>query len=120
MKKEIAEKWVQALRSGGYKQTKEVLRNSDGFCCLGVLCDLYKKEPNSNVDWQHNKGKDYYSFFDDESCLPKPVLEWSGIKILTARYSYGSIGGNTLIYHNDSGATFLQIADIIEREVENL
>jgi hypothetical protein len=32
--------WMDALRSGGYKQTKSVLYNpqEDAYCCLGVLC----------------------------------------------------------------------------------
>lgn len=42
MKKEIADKWVEALRSGRYKQCKSWLRDNDGFCCLGVLCDISK------------------------------------------------------------------------------
>lgn len=38
--------WVDALRSGQYSQTEEILRDNAGFCCLGVLCDLYRKELN--------------------------------------------------------------------------
>lgn len=40
MNPEWKAKWVAALRSGEYKQTREFLRTSTGFCCLGVLCDL--------------------------------------------------------------------------------
>jgi hypothetical protein len=29
--------WVAALRSGGYQQITGQLRDSDGYCCLGVL-----------------------------------------------------------------------------------
>lgn len=32
--------WVKALRSGLYKQGREQLQSSDGFCCLGVACDV--------------------------------------------------------------------------------
>jgi hypothetical protein len=38
MDKDIKEKWVKALRSGEYKQTRHVLRDDDGHCGLGVLC----------------------------------------------------------------------------------
>ena len=46
-----AQKWVDALRSGEYKQTRGALRGDDEgnepkFCCLGVACDLYAKETN--------------------------------------------------------------------------
>lgn len=32
------DEWIQALRGGKYKQTRETLQNQNGFCCLGVLC----------------------------------------------------------------------------------
>jgi hypothetical protein len=38
MPKKLKAEWIKALRSGEYKQTKEVLCNNEGgFCCLGVL-----------------------------------------------------------------------------------
>ena len=39
-KKDIR-KWVEALRSGKYKQGKISLQNANGFCCLGVACDIF-------------------------------------------------------------------------------
>lgn len=35
----IKQKWINALRSGKYKQTTGVMYDADtkGFCCLGVL-----------------------------------------------------------------------------------
>ena len=36
----LKKKWVAALRSGKYKQGKEVLRDGDRYCCLGVLCEV--------------------------------------------------------------------------------
>lgn len=33
-------KWVDALRSGKYAQTKTRLQSFNGFCCLGVACDI--------------------------------------------------------------------------------
>lgn len=34
-------KWIEALRSGEYKQGYGALRDDDDtFCCLGVLCDV--------------------------------------------------------------------------------
>jgi hypothetical protein len=40
MNQVIKEKWVAALRSGEYKQTKGYLRNKKGYCCLGVLTNF--------------------------------------------------------------------------------
>lgn len=34
-------KWCEALESGEYEQTKDCLHeNGDGYCCLGVACEL--------------------------------------------------------------------------------
>jgi hypothetical protein len=33
-------KWIEALRSGEYQQTFGALRDNDGHCCLGVLCEV--------------------------------------------------------------------------------
>jgi len=41
MNPRIKQRWLDALRSGEYKQTMENLQDMNGFCCLGVLCDLH-------------------------------------------------------------------------------
>ena len=38
--KENIRKWVEALRSGDFPQTTSTLADSDGYCCLGVACDI--------------------------------------------------------------------------------
>jgi hypothetical protein len=57
------EAWVQALESDEYQQTKGCLKDSIGFCCLGVLCDLAVKAGhgswignNININEQWGKG----------------------------------------------------------------
>ena len=50
MKPSWKEKWVNALRSGKYKQTRGNLQDGDGFCCLGVLCDLVDSEAWEEVE----------------------------------------------------------------------
>ena len=37
---EAQEEWLVALESGEYKQGRGRLRDDNGFCCLGVACDL--------------------------------------------------------------------------------
>jgi len=39
-KKQI-QKWVTALRSAEYSQTKGKLQDEQGHCCLGVACDIF-------------------------------------------------------------------------------
>mgnify|MGYP000560213115 CR=1 FL=1 len=92
-------KWLKALRSGEYKQGREVMRQTilDGdecvFCCLGVLADI-----NHADEWSDNtetgvssiRGKDTYP-----SILP--------VRTETA-----------LAHMNDIGDSFETIADWIE------
>ena len=34
-------KWIEALKSGKYKQVREILKRKDqGYCCLGVACEI--------------------------------------------------------------------------------
>ena len=45
MNKEVMIKWAEALESGKYQQAKKKLRiDENSFCCLGVLCELYREE----------------------------------------------------------------------------
>lgn len=37
MKPEMVKKWVKALRSGKYRQTRGSLKFEGAYCCLGVL-----------------------------------------------------------------------------------
>ena len=37
-----ATEWINALRSGKYEQTKKMLQDENGFCCLGVFCAITK------------------------------------------------------------------------------
>lgn len=39
--------WVRALESGKYEQTSGNLKTDEGFCCLGVACNLV--DPNAWV-----------------------------------------------------------------------
>lgn len=43
------EKWVLALRSGKYNQTTGTLQSTEGFCCLGVACDIFIPEDKKDV-----------------------------------------------------------------------
>ena len=51
MDAKIKRLWVKALRSGKYRQAKEILRNRSGsMCCLGVLCKI------QGIDWRTVEG----------------------------------------------------------------
>jgi hypothetical protein len=112
MNPQIKQKWVSALRSGEYQQTQRYLRTDNGFCCLGVLCDLYGKE--NNVEWNLANNGHNYEFQEFESYLPSSVVEWSGIEEVNPLVNDEE---STLANLNDSGSTFEQIADVIEHQL---
>ena len=109
MNPQIKQKWLNALRSGDYQQTQNRLHDKNGFCCLGVLCDLYGKE--NNVEWELPGRYDAYAFQDMVTSLPLSVMEWVGVEndnpCVTA-------GPYTLAELNDTGSTFNEISDLIE------
>jgi hypothetical protein len=104
MNPQIKQKWLSALRSGEYQQGRCYLRTNSGFCCLGVLCDLYGKE--HNVEWELVGAGTYYEFQDEPELLPLSVAEWAGVD------RHRSL---TLGELNDTGSTFNEIADLIEK-----
>lgn len=130
MKEQIAKKWVKALRSGKYKQTKETLQDEKGFCCLGVLCDL---APPDLGHWDPEAadipGERAFITKEggaDTSLLPRAVQKWAGLATDDGVYGTklredGKRSFDvTLVDANDEGATFEQIADFIEQHWEIL
>jgi len=80
MNKVIKAKWKKALTSGDYEQTTQALRNEDGFCCLGVLCDVYIQE--KGIDWEkpaftNRMGRSY--ILGESTKLPVEVQDWAGL-----------------------------------------
>ncbi len=106
MNPSIKQAWTKALRSGDYQQGKENLCSNGQFCCLGVLTDLYIKE--TNQQWHHDVGG-CYSFETEGGILPFSVQLWAGID---GPNPY--VGGNHVTTWNDDGASFEELADLIE------
>jgi hypothetical protein len=122
--------WLTALRSNEYTQTTGALQRvtpeiNPGFCCLGVLCDLYiKHAPNPTVKWSNDDAtnltfhsvpvaytldaiEDHSAFDVLEYCtLPSAVQEWSGVDNIHVI--------SNLTLKNDEGQTFTAIADYID------
>jgi hypothetical protein len=139
MKKEVADKWVAALRSGEYKQTSGTLNDGGNFCCLGVLCDI-----SSIGKWiEVGLVKGYYTNdISSTSILPEQVKSWAGIKSVDGSFPddgeisfyYDNTTEQFIEYDegdfvdlitnlaalNDYGKSFTEIADIIEKNWEKL
>lgn len=111
--KENIRKWVDALRSGKYKQAKERLRDKNSYCCLGVACDV------SGVGkWQ----KDFWNSWEyavyeapgdvNDLDLPKGVQKWLGIRLANPKFK--RVPASQL--NDEMGKTFEEIADYIEKK----
>lgn len=130
MNPEVKAKWVAALRSGYYEQTKSVLTVGDGktFCCLGVLCDISGVGQWENVSERDPEDDDsstprYMDAVEHDAEIPPAlVCDWAGFPggtFHSDRVPTVDIGGKVLPLHehNDEGATFAQLADAIEEQL---
>lgn len=110
----VKQKWLEALRNGEYAQGKQRLNRNNEFCCLGVLCDLYGKEKETNwwrPEERQNDGT--LSFLNEMVYIPKEVMEWAKLS-----NAYGMINEVAdLAAMNDGGNTFEEIATVIEEHL---
>ena len=99
------EAWIAALRSGQYKQCRNRLKDGDGFCCLGVLCDIVDPTQwisDTNPNTVRAVG-DYYSIDRDKP--PAYILN---------KYNLDSNLVQRLMELNDiERRTFNEIADYL-------
>jgi hypothetical protein len=108
--------WVDALRSGEYRQASEALTNGEGYCCLGVACQIsglgkWEREANE-TEIHYAIGSDFDS---DAYTLPRSVRRWLGVYTGNPEVDVGNTS-EQLAHLNDSGEwNFHQIADAIER-----
>lgn len=120
MKQEIAYQWADALESGKYKQGRHRLKSSENtFCCLGVLCDLFKEQVNSQWDLVGDpKFINTATAERTTSFLPVTIMGLTGISSVNGKI--GGLGSKTLAQMNDAGATFSEIAQTIRENWEKL
>ena len=89
-------KWIAALRSGKYQQSWGALRGYDGYCCLGVLCDVADPE-----GWDGDSHRKYVSQPEQS------ILDSVGLTNCQV---------TRLIHLNDrEDASFADIADYLEK-----
>lgn len=120
MNPEVKAQWVAALRSGKYKQgPRRVLNDGEGgWCCLGVLCDLYAQTHD-----------DKWVIVDEAMALasmggphyPAPqVREWASFYEDDHFIEIDGVSASAAV-HNDGFSlprrTFAEIADAIEAQL---
>lgn len=123
---------VAALRSGKYKQGRGHLRGDDGFCCLGVACDVSKLGEWAQPDYGPGALVPHWLYAtksgeEGAAALPSDVADYYGFRRTDgslgngSRYRIKHIPFRALTTANDSGAvSFEQIADVIESEPEGM
>lgn len=115
MRKELAQRWIDALRSGEYTQGRNFLRrpgaagDPDLYCCLGVLCEIAVQDkvirPSMiGVGCNDNSVYIYEGFA--EQIPPQKVAEWSGVPHEDL---------HQLAQYNDVGHSFNEIAERIHK-----
>jgi hypothetical protein len=137
MKKTVMKKWVRALRSGKFKQTKNRLKRTNAkgkvnHCCLGVLCELYNDEMIKNKKEKlkettqpssYDEKQVTHSFDGTDSILPKKVMNWSGLFTEEGEFNISlttKSGPCSLSEMNDEGKRFTTIANFIEKNWDTL
>lgn len=111
MNPKVKKLWIAALKSGKYKQGVGALKtNDDKYCCLGVLCDIYRKEKKVKGFIKNINNK--YEFQNSSGILSDKVMNWAKLEDRNPDISTGK----SLAVINDNGTTFKEIADIIKKE----
>ena len=136
MKKEIATRWVKALRSGKYKQGQNHLcvLTSKGaeHCCLGVLTDMYQKDckrkkikplpTKDNYSDYRERCAVGYGSTNEFQVLHSKVKNWAGMKTKSGLIPNDDpeMDDIELTVMNDDGDSFKKIANFIEKNYKIL
>ena len=124
-------KWKTALLSGEYAQTQDALRDSKGFCCLGVACDVFMKETGRGHWKEYGSGT--ITFVLDggeyEGEPPEEVMQYFGFDraVPLVKYRNHDVAvtylndGGTLPYSAGAGTarkhTFDKLAGKLEKSL---
>lgn len=137
MNQEIKTKWLADLRSGEFEKGKGYLKRDGKFCCLGVLCDQAEKAGIVTTR-EGRDGSVYFQSVTNEfdasaSVLPQAVVHWAELHLalgstnpavrVVTEDGEGKVCSLSSINDNDNEDepqgefTFLQIAEMIERDL---
>lgn len=102
---ELKRVWLEALRSGDYKQCQDTLHNfkTGGFCCLGVAAHVWGVASKEDMGVEPNSE----GFTHDEG----PPEIYDTLRSLVDRYIV-----EKAVNMNDRGKPFSVIADMLETE----
>lgn len=122
MNPRVKQLWIEALRSGKFKQAQGRLKTENGYCCLGVLCELHRREVGG-TEWKRYSSEEGKYIYDGHIMdLPWSVVSWADLDQSDPRIIDAFIGDVYLHSEkmsglNDSGETFGTIATLIEEKL---
>lgn len=107
--KEALRLWIEALESGKYTQTKNVMHDITGcYCATGVLCDVAVQReiigPPRLGSYAHENDDLFYYDGSSWNSPPIKVIDWINNFNLIEK----------AIWMNDTGSTFAEIATCLK------
>lgn len=122
---EHREMLAKALESGEFTQTYGFLKRIQeriqggipaGMCCLGVGCEIYRRETGDGV-WTDNASTGFFNIGGgcNDTSMPAKVAEWFGFPLgpIDTCGSYGPFDGGSLAGKNDNLTPFSTIAELV-------
>jgi hypothetical protein len=109
--RELVVRWIEALESGRYRQTRSCLRDAKGYCCLGVLCEVAdpgRYREDGGYDDPAGGGL-YYMLLPNDLAERVGLGNAGGLPDGTD-WREGAIGFGSLAAANDAGVPFATIA----------
>ncbi len=127
MNADVKAKWLAALRgeleeSPGkpFEQAHSQLTLQGDFCCLGVLCELYRRDTGKGR-WDHSDVVGEHFLTDtgivEEGSLPVSVRDWAGLGSHDPDVVHDDDNFTSLATLNDHGSDFAELADLIEAQL---
>lgn len=117
--------WVNALRSGQYKQISgtlcKVVNGDACYCALGVLCDIHRVYHRNNgseiaFDWDANHYDWKWTYLGADTALPETVREWAGLLCDDPSVRWEEGISSIVDLNDDKKFSFNDIADLIEAD----
>jgi hypothetical protein len=118
----LLERWIAALRSGTYRQTKNSLASHvrSAHCCLGVLCEV-ATQADPLFTW--NSNSPYLPVALAEHMGMQPSGEFRGKTVHPETVTIHDHAYYGLVDMNDNveqSCTFADIADVLEHQPEKV
>lgn len=105
------QRWLDALESDEYPQGKNALNTGNGFCCLGVACEIFKTD-----SVEMGECSDGITYNDNWETAPRFVIEALGLYGELGEAAPCTMANKLATLNDDENRTFREIAAIIKTE----